>query len=173
MTFKGHLAGGVLAGIGVVGLAARWGYLPSADYRHWATVWGTTVFFSLFPDFDTSSVPQRWFFRVIFAGLIYLGWTGQYELATLVGILSILPLLDHHRGWTHWKISPLLVPVLLGAVYEYWQTRHSWIGGFSWASVHRLLADHLVFLVACVVGWYIHLLLDGCFKLFPTSSDHH
>ena len=73
MTFKGHLTGGILAGIGVTGLAARWGYIPSADYRIWAAVCGTTVFFSLFPDLDTASVPQRWFFRAVFMALIYLG----------------------------------------------------------------------------------------------------
>ena len=29
------------------------------------------------------------------------------------------------------------------------------------------------FFIACIVGWYTHLLLDGCFKVFPTSQDHH
>jgi hypothetical protein len=173
MNFKGHLTGGIVAGIGVTGLAARWGYIPPGDYPTWVAVCGTTLFFSLFPDLDTSSVPQRWFFRAVLAALFYLGWNQHYELATLVGILSVLPLLDHHRGWTHWKISPLLVPVLLGATYEYWRARQAFFDEFSWVNVQSLLAGHLVFLVAGVVGWYTHLLLDGCFKLFPTSSDHH
>ncbi len=173
MTFRGHLIGGVVAGIGVAGLAAHWEYVPPGDLRAWGSVWGTTVFFSLFPDLDTSSVPQRWFFRLVFGALLYLGWKQHYELATLVGLLAVLPLLDHHRGWTHWKISPLIVAVLLGAVYEYWRARQNWMSGFSWENVSALLRQHAVYLVACIVGWYTHLLLDGRFKFFPTDSDHH
>lgn len=173
MTFKGHLIGGVLAGAGLTAVAARLGYLPPQDYHTWGWAFGTTVAFSLFPDLDTSSVPQRWFFRLVFAALVYLGWTEDYQLATLVGLLAVLPLLDHHRGWTHWKISPLLVPLLLGAAFEYWRARQTWFSGFSWENVRELLAGHLIFLVACTVGWYTHLLLDGHFKLFPADRNHH
>lgn len=173
MNFRGHLIGGIAVGVAVAETAAQLGYIARADHRIWAGVCGTAVFFSLFPDLDTSSVPQRWFFRLVFAALLYLGWVERYELATLVGLLSVLPLLDHHRGWTHWKLSPLIVPVLLGAVYEYWRARHTWFGAFSWTNVQILLEAHLVFLVACMTGWYAHLVLDGRFKLFPTDRDHH
>ncbi|NKB68814.1 MAG: hypothetical protein GKR89_17245 [Candidatus Latescibacteria bacterium] len=173
MTFKGHAIGGALAGVGLVGLGVHWGYIGWGEYRLWAQVWGTTLFFSLFPDLDTASVPQRWFFRLVFAVLVYLGWNEYYELATLVGLLSLLPLLDHHRGWTHWKISPLLVSLLLGIVYEYWRVRTVWFGTFSWENVEQLIQGHLIFLAACIIGWYTHLLLDGRFKFFPTNRDHH
>ena len=92
---------------------------------------------------------------------------------TLVGIASLLPLLDHHRGWTHWKISPLVVSLLLGAVYEYWVTRHAFMGEFAWGNVRVLIEGHWVFLAACIAGWYTHLLLDGRFKIFPTDQGHH
>lgn len=173
MNFKGHLIGGTLAGIGVASSASHWGYLGADDHITWAVVCGITIFFSLFPDLDTASVPQRWFFRLVFVGLLYLGWQERYELATVLGLLSILPLLDHHRGWTHWKISPLLVPLLLGAVYEYWHTRNLWIGGFSWTELRQIIEVHIVFFVACMIGWYMHLFLDGRFKIFPTDRDHH
>ena len=173
MTFRGHLTGGVAAGIGMAVLAAQWGHVAPDDLHSWATVCGTTVFFALFPDLDTSSVPQRWFFRLVFVVLLYLGWSQRYELATLVGILAVLPLLDHHRGWTHWKVSPLVVPLVLGIIYEYWRARQAWMSGFSWENVTQLLRDHAIYLVACMVGWYTHLLLDGRFKLFPTDSGHH
>jgi len=173
MNFRGHLIGGTVVGVGMAGLASRLGYIPAGDYGILGGVCSTVVFFSLFPDLDTSSVPQRWFFRIVFGALLYLGWTERYELATLVGILSLLPLLDHHRGWTHRKISPLVVPVLLGAAYEYWRARNAWLGEFSWTNVGDLLAGHLIFLVACIVGWYVHLLLDGQFRLFPTDRNHH
>jgi membrane-bound metal-dependent hydrolase YbcI (DUF457 family) len=173
MNFRGHVIGGVLAGVVVASAASHWGYIGPRDHITWAAVCCTTVFFSLFPDLDTSSVPQRWFFRLVFVGLVYLGWQERYELATLLGVLSILPLLDHHRGWTHWKISPLVVPVLLGAVYEYWHSRHAWGAGFSWTEVGKVLEEHVVFFAACIIGWYTHLFLDGRFKVFPTDRDHH
>lgn len=173
MTFRGHLIGGGGAGIGVATLAIHWGQVPPDDLHTWVSVCATTVFFSLFPDLDTSSVPQRWFFRLVFIVLLYLAWEQRYELATLVGLLAVLPLLDHHRGWTHWKISPLIVSVLLGGVYEYWRARQAWMSGFSWDNVTILLRQQAIYLIACIVGWYTHLLLDGRFKLFPTAGDHH
>ena len=153
--------------------ATHYGCVDADDLNTQVAVAGTALFFSLFPDLDTASVPQRWFFRGVFMALVYLGWNEHYELATLLGILAVLPLLDHHRGWTHRKFSPLLVPVLLGTAYEYWRVRQVWFGEFSWTNVPYLLEENLVFLVACIVGWYTHLVLDGCFKLFPTTSDHH
>ena len=173
MNFKGHLCSGVIVGIGMAVGATRLGYIGSDDLTKQVAVSGTALFFALFPDLDTSSVPQRWFFRIVFFALLYLGWTGRYELATLVGIASLLPLLDHHRGWTHWKISPLVVSLLLGAVYEYWVMRHAFVGEFAWGNVRVLIEGHWVFLAACITGWYTHLLLDGQFKIFPTDQGHH
>ena len=173
MNFKGHVLGGSVTGIGVAVGATSLGYVAPDDLTTQAAVAGTTLFFSLFPDLDTASVAQRWFFRGVFCVLLYLGWTERYELATIVGLLSVLPLLDHHRGWTHWKISPFITVGLLGTSYEYWRARQAFFGEFTWDNVHALLEGHLVFFIACIVGWYTHLLLDGCFKIFPTSQDHH
>ncbi len=173
MNFKGHLAAGAVAGVVVAESASRLGFVPQEDYPVWGAVWATTFFFSLFPDLDTSSVPQRWFFRIVFGLLIYLGWTEHYELATLIGLLSIIPLLDHHRGWTHRKISPLIVPIALVATYSYWRARNTWLGEFSWTNVWDLLEANLVFWAASLIGWYIHLILDGYFRVFPTAGDHH
>jgi hypothetical protein len=173
MNLKGHLVSGVAVGVGVAVGATHYGYIGADDFNTQVAVAGTALFFSLFPDLDTSSVPQRWFFRLVFGGLLYLGWTERYELATLVGILSLLPLLDHHRGWTHWKISPLAVSLLLGATYEYWRARHAFMGEFGWGNVRVLIEGHWIFLFACIAGWYTHLLLDGRFKFFPTDQDHH
>lgn len=173
MTFKGHLAGGILIGIAVASGASHLGCVPPGDQRLWAGVCATAVFFSLFPDLDTSSVPQRWFFRVVFAALLYLGWSARYELGLVVAVLAMLPVVDHHRGWTHWKISPLIVPAFLGALYEYWHVRRTWPGASNWSEVGPLLEGHLVFLAACVLGWYTHLLLDGCFRVFPVERGHH
>ncbi len=173
MNFKGHVLGGIVAGSVVAAGATYLGHVAPDDLTTQAAVAGTALFFSLFPDLDTASVAQRWFFRGVFCTLLYLGWIEDYELATLVGILCVLPLLDHHRGWTHSKISPFITVGLLGTTYEYWRARQAFLGEFNWDNVHTLLEGHWVFFIAGIAGWYTHLLLDGRFKVFPTGQDHH
>ena len=173
MNFQGHLCSGIVVGVAGSAVATNFGYIGPDDLATQIAVSGTTVFFALFPDLDTSSVPQRWFFRIVFFALLCLGWIERYDLATLVGILSVLPLLDHHRGWTHWKISPVVVSVLLGAIYEYWRARHASMGEFAWDNVRALMEGQWIFLVACISGWYTHLMMDGRFKIFPTGQGHH
>ena len=67
--------------------ATHYGCVDADALNTQVAVAGTALFFSLFPDLDTSSVPQRWFFRLVFFSLLYLGWTERYELATLVGVV--------------------------------------------------------------------------------------
>ena len=66
MNFKGHLTSGVVVGVGIAVGAVDYGYIDGDDLQTQAAVAGTTLFFALFPDLDTSSVPQRWFFRLVF-----------------------------------------------------------------------------------------------------------
>tara|TARA_B100001250_G_scaffold409020_1_gene432505 strand:- start:1495 stop:2016 length:522 start_codon:yes stop_codon:yes gene_type:complete len=173
MNFRGHMMSGGVVGIGVVVGAVKSQYIAANDYLTFITLWITTLFFSLFPDLDAASVPQRWFFRLVFLILLVLGWYERYDMATLIALLALLPLLDHHRGWTHWKISPLLVGPILAVVFNYWNFRSDLNGTFSWESVWQSIREHEVYLIACLLGWYTHLLLDGHFRLFPTDRNHH
>jgi len=168
VTYRGHLAGGVVFGVAAGVGTAITGLTPSHDYASAAGVAATAFFFSLFPDLDTSSVPQRWFFRVVFAALVYLGWRGRYELATLMALVALLPVLDQHRGWTHGRWSPLVMPVILGAIYELWRWPQRAAGDA--AAPGSLDAAHLAYLAAAVAGWYGHLLLDGKFRVFPRDE---
>ena len=88
-----------------------------------------------------------------------------------------LPLLDHHRGWTHWRLSPFLVVLLPAYVFAYWRTVQAEAIGAALTTAHvvaaTLMAEHGLALVAALVGWYTHLLLDGRFKIFPTGKDHY
>ena len=69
--------------------------------------------------------------------------------------------------------NPLVVSLLLGATYEYWRARNAFMGEFDWANVQTLIQGHWIFLCACIVGWYTHLLLDGRVRIFPPDQDHH
>jgi hypothetical protein len=123
----------------------------------------TTLFFSLLPDVDTDSLPRRWFYRAALAALLWLAWKGQWKQATALAVLSTLPLVDHHRGWTHWRWSPVLGGVVLSLCYLWWCGR---LDGVVLAS-QLLTRVEVAFLLAAACGWYTHLVLDGLLRLFP------
>ena len=134
-------------------------------------LFATALFFSLFPDLDTSSRPQRWFFKVVFAALLYLAWAGEYRTATAVAALALLPVLDHHRGWTHHRLSPIAAAAVAAAAYAWWKLDGSGLGG--WIAVIRGLPQGLEmrFAGAALAGWYTHLFLDGMFRVFPQEKN--
>lgn len=168
MTFRGHLVGGTVFGVAAAGGATAARLIAPGDYGAALGVGATALFFSLFPDLDTSSVPQRWFFRAVFAALVYLGWRSQYELATLIALVALLPVLDQHRGWTHGRWSPLVMPVVLGGIYELWRWPQGDID--VGAGAGPMEPVHLAFVLAAIAGWYGHLLLDGRFRIFPRDE---
>lgn len=167
MSCKGHLAGGVLVAAGVAAAAEGSGGRPGTTLGLFATA----LFFSLFPDLDTSSRPQRWFFKLVFAGLLCLAWAGEYRTATALAVLALLPVLDHHRGWTHCRLSPIAAAAVAAAGYAWWK--------LDGAGVQELMAvlrelPHGVeakFAGAALAGWYTHLVLDGLFRVFPRDGN--
>ena len=134
-------------------------------------LFAAALFFSLFPDLDTSSRPQRWFFKLVFAGLLYLAWAGEYRTATAVAVLALLPVLDHHRGWTHHRLSPIAAAAIAAAGYAWWKLEGEGLG--DWIAVLGDLPHGLEiqFAGAAVAGWYTHLFLDGLFRVFPQEKN--
>lgn len=170
MRFRGHLVGGCVAGVALAEVAVQSGNVSHYDFNAWGQLFALTLFFSLFPDLDTSSIPQRWFFRAVLACMLVLALFDRYRLAALLGVVALLPVIDHHRGWTHWRLSPLIIPTLLFLLFGFRNVTQ--IDG-SLPDGIQFVWGNMIYLVACVVGWYSHLLLDGYFKLFPTDRDHH
>ena len=167
MRAAGHLAGGCLAGAAVAGAAGASGAIPGAADPVWWAVFATTLFFALFPDVDTDSLPRRWFYRGVLAALLWLAWNGLWQMATLLAVLSTLPLVDHHRGWTHGRLTPVLATGALGAGCLWWRgdLAAAWASGGG-----SIPAADLVLLGAALAGWYTHLLLDGRFRVFPGDA---
>lgn len=162
MRARGHLAGGALAGGGVAAAATALGYVPGIDHALWWAVVATTLFFSLFPDVDTDSLPRRWFYRGVLAALLWLAWQRRFEQATLLASAAVLPLVDHHRGWTHGRYTPLLAVLLVGGLLWGLGVMSQGVGPGC-----ALAPGHLALTAAAVAGWYTHLLLDGLFRIFP------
>ena len=167
MTWKGHLAGGVLVSAGVAAAAAGSGGRPGPN----VALFATTLFFSLFPDLDTSSRPQRWFYKLVFAGLLYLAWAGEYRSATAVAVLALLPVLDHHRGWTHHRLSPVAAVATAAAGYAWWQQEGSGFGEWFAVLCGLPFGLEMQFAGAALAGWYTHLFLDGLFRVFPREES--
>jgi len=192
MNFKGHITGGTLAGVGVAGLAIVSGYSPlnqavlqqfietpfSLDnsITTLAGLFLITCFMSLFPDLDTTSIPQRWFYRLLFVCQGVLYYQKKLDWFALLAFLSILPVVHKHRGWTHWKITPWLISVFLAAVYEYFQVRDAWFREFNWENVLQFLQIYWMYACACIIGHYTHLLLDSKSPLLTflrNDKNHH
>lgn len=109
---------------------------------------------ALFPDVDIKSRGQVLFYRAFFLvevallGLYY--WRGVMlflEIAAWGGLLSALPLIGKHRGWTHTRWAMLLVPAPILGLPALWS------GGW--------VPQAVPFYLAAVLGYGSHLYADG------------
>lgn len=152
--YKGHIVGGLAAGV-VYAIAmtvvpverlAEYAQLLD-DWQALAAVFVVAMLFALFPDVDTNSKAQDIFFWLIFIVDVLLIWNGYFIAAAFLGLIAMLPILTHHRGWTHAKWAMVLVPlpiVLVPLLYS-----------------NTLLPIAVVYYGAAVTGYFSHLLLDG------------
>ena len=152
--YKGHIIGGVAAG-GAYTAALSW--LPIEYYaekanllQNWqalAALFVLAVLFALFPDVDTNSKGQDIFIGLAFITDVLLILNGNIQAAAYLGLVAMLPIVSHHRGWTHSKLAMLIVPLPIVAV-PYWHNE-------------KILAISVVYYGAAVIGYFSHLLLDG------------
>ncbi len=162
MNFKGHITGGIITGAAITATAILLSgplAIPAPPLVL-VQIFAVALFFSMFPDLDISSIPQRWFFRGVFVMLLLLSYYDRYEEATLLALIAITPLLDHHRSWTHNVFSVLVFPVVMACVYEYLLTREQFLNQWSLDQVANHLTTHIWLVIACIGGWYTHLSLD-------------
>ncbi len=152
--YKGHIAGGVVASVVYV---AAMSFVPVERFaehagllKDWQALFAVFVIgmlFALFPDVDTNSKAQDIFFGIVFPLTILLIWQGMIQAAAYLGLIAMLPVLGHHRGWTHKKWAPLVVPLpILLVPYLY---------------NDAILPSSIVYYGAAVMGYLSHLLLDG------------
>ena len=152
--YKGHIIGGIGAGavlatvLPLIPLAALAGL--TLQLQDWQALWGmfvVCILFALFPDVDTNSKAQDIFFVVAFALDLVLIYYGEFTAAAYLGLIAMLPILGHHRGWTHqvWAMFVVPLPILLGPLlYD-----------------AENIGTSALFYAAAVAGYFSHLLLDG------------
>lgn len=152
--YKGHIAGGLVIGIAYAGAIS---FLPIEYFAESAGVlndWQAilavvviSILFGLFPDVDTNSKAQDIFFGIIFPLDIILIWQGYIQAAAYLGLIAMLPIVSHHRGWTHKKWAMFIVPLpilLIPYLYN-----------------DKILPASIVYYSVAVIGYFSHLLLDG------------
>ena len=167
MNFKGHLVGGLIASSIASGASAIILKESSNVLSDPAVIFCVCLFMSLFPDFDTASIPQKYFYRSMLLVVPYVYWYYSSDVLFVLAMFLVLPLVHKHRGWTHWKKTPFIIAFFVLWVFD----RNK---GVYKISVNDLIIEYLVFTLCLVLGHYTHLLLDSkTIKVFNNSSDHH
>lgn len=152
--WRGHVGGGVVAAAvfaGTIWVAPIDGLAEAAGFVHdWqviAALFVVSVLFALFPDVDTNSKGQDIFYWVVLPLDVVLILSGNVTAAAYLGLIAMLPVVGHHRGWTHSRWAALVVPLPILFV--------------PFLQNHTIAVGAVVFYGAAVVGYVSHLLLDG------------
>ena len=152
--YKGHIGGGVFVSAVYAGVLA---FTPIQQYaetanllQNWqaiAAIFVIGTLFSIFPDVDTNSKAQDLFFGIVFPLDILLLATGNIQAAAYLGLIAMLPIIGHHRGWTHSKWAVFVVPLPI-IIVPYWYN-------------DAIFPLAFMYYGAAVLGYASHLLLDG------------
>lgn len=141
------------------------------------------LLFGLFPDVDIKSKSQKIFYSLLFVlNLSLILLFQRYLEAAILGLFAILPILSKHRGWTHSRITMMLLPGLFLVIPLYVEYSDY---GVDWKELPELLdslVEHenldetfrsgLAFYVAGLIGYASHLFLDGILFRFRKTRAH-
>ena len=129
------------------------------------------VLFGLWPDVDIKSKSQKIFYTLLFVlNVVLIVFWRRYLESALLGLFAMLPILSKHRGWTHARITMVLLPGLFLLVPVYaahpeWYSGGTLIDAFNalleWEELPVIILTGLPFYVASFIGYASHLYLDG------------
>ncbi len=157
MNFKGHITAGTVAGLGLSFFAHIFLNMHGSILVQIAAI---TICFGLLPDLDVTSIPQKWFFRFIFFCLIYFAIKHQFQIATLIAIAAITPLLSQHRGWTHNIFSAIFIPAGTILIYYFIASDINFEKFFMPDNVIKILKQETWIIIPATLGWVTHLFVD-------------
>lgn len=153
-SYRGHIVGGIAAGAISMAILPLVPLEQSAEAARLLYDWQIliaffvlSILFALFPDVDTNSKGQDIFIGLAFFTDVLLILNGNFQAAAYLGLIAMLPILGHHRGWTHSKWAMVAVPlplIILPVLYN-----------------EALLVPAAVYYIASVSGYFSHLLFDG------------
>ena len=154
--YRGHLWGGVVFFVGlagaVVALSKKVGS-PAWVEVFWGwkvlVLFGIALLMALWPDVDTDSKGQRLFYRIFLAADMLLIVAKLHQLAAILGLLAMIPIVGQHRGWTHTIWAAVLVALPFFVLPMYFTGQPTMVG--------------LPYFLAALVGYGSHLVLDRTF----------
>ena len=142
---KGHILGGLVFLWLFLTILANFFFVPSAmEIIIFAAI---AVMFSLWPDVDIKSIGQKVFYTIFFVtDAVLVFYFQDYKTAAFFGLLIILPILAKHRGWTHSRLTAILLPtpLLLVPMYVF----------------EGSIAQGIPYYFAAVTGYFSHLFFD-------------
>lgn len=139
------------------------------------------LLFGLFPDVDIKSKSQKIFYSLLFVLNLSLLLFQRYLESAILGLFAILPILSKHRGWTHSRITMILLPGLFLVIPLYVEYSDHGVGLSELPELLDSLVEHenldetfrsgLAFYVAGLIGYASHLFLDGILFRSRKSQD--
>lgn len=112
--YRGHLIGGLVTFSILLVLVSRICQPTTMAVAEWL---GLCLAGSLFPDIDTKSKGQKYFYWSVFLALIFLAYKKCFDILVVLSLVSMIPMLVNHRGLLHriWFLigMPLLVWYLI------------------------------------------------------------
>ena len=129
------------------------------------------VLFGLWPDVDIKSKSQKIFYTILFVlNVALIVFWRKYLESALLGLFAMLPIMSKHRGWTHARVTMVLLPGLfllvpIYAAYPEWHSGGTFLDAFNaileWEELSSTVLTGLPFYVASFIGYATHLHLDG------------
>ena len=150
-----------LIGIFAFRLPTDWNPTVPLEPLKIAACFAIGVLSGLWPDVDTKSKSQQIFYRLFLLSNIVLIYKGYYSISAFFGLFAMLPLIGNHRGWTHSKLTMLLLPAVFLIVPIYFQRDQLDRYELLAAQNLVLLKGGLPFYTAGLIGYATHLHLDG------------
>ena len=136
---------------------------PTISFNPWSigACFVVAVLSGLWPDVDIKSRSQQIFYRIFLVFSIILILRKQYFQSAVLGIFAMLPLLGKHRGWTHSRLTMLLLPAVFLVLPFYFEGVAVNLDNLSSSQNMDLIRSGLPFYTASLIGYATHLHLDG------------
>jgi hypothetical protein len=145
--YRAHTLGSLIVAILALGACNIFYQITAFKAFEWI---GFAVIGGLFPDLDTKSFGQKWFYRVLFIIAIVLFSLKKYYLLSIEALIGFIPLLFRHRGLFHapWFLSMIALGGSFAAAYYFPEYQRAVFidGAFFW------------------LGAMIHLVMDRYFR---------
>jgi len=113
--YKAHLVGGVVAAVPLLFLLRS--YATPATAILWCACAAAGA---LFPDVDTKSKGQKWFYRCIIPTLMVLLLLKRLTVFIIIALISFTPLIVNHRGVFHRLWFIVLPPLALAGIFAWY-----------------------------------------------------